>query len=135
MQAKEMSKMIDRKFLMAVSLTMLIGGSGLYASAATIADVTGNWQVQLEIHANGMAMAARPLCAFQQKGEDLSGTCKGPSSEGPITGTVKGQQVSFTWKTARGEWTFNGNLDGIVITGSGTGPGSDVKGPFTAKKQ
>lgn len=105
-------------------------------SAAMAADITGNWQVQFEVNSGGMYARAVPLCALQQKDDALTGTCKGPHSQGAASGTVKADKVDFTWTTDNGAYTFSGTLsaDGSTISGTGTSP-QGAQGDFTAKKQ
>lgn len=117
------------------------------AAGASAADFAGKWQVEFRTSSQ---TSARPLCTFEQKDNRISGTCKGPHSEGPASGTVKGSKIEFTWKTGGaasrqenngqmqsggGAWTFTGTLsDDHQITGDGTAPTGET-GRFTAKRQ
>jgi hypothetical protein len=119
----------------------------LLAGAALAEDFSGKWQVEFRTSSN---TSARPLCTLEQKENRLSGACKGPHSEGPVSGTVNGRAIEFTWRTGHaaakdsgdgqmhsggGDWTFTGTLgDANSISGSGIAP-SGEKGEFTAKRQ
>ena len=117
------------------------------AAYSVAADLSGRWQI--DFHADSHT-SARPLCTFKQSENRISGDCKGPHSEGPVSGIVNGQTVELTWRTGNaanrtpgdgqmqsggGVWTFRGTLgeDG-AITGTGTAPTGE-KGPFSAKRQ
>lgn len=120
--------------------------AGLAAQGARAADanVTGAWSISGRIEADGALAVARPDCAFQQTGAELTGTCKGPNAHGPIKGQVAGQKISFRWETTSdtdvgmsGVATFDGVLgaDG-VIRGAWTAkqlPGAS--GEFTAQRK
>lgn len=107
------------------------------ASLASAADLTGKWQVDLHAESSaGQTFRASPLCTFTQSGSTLSGTCKGPRSEGQASGSVNGAQVEFTWKTGGGEWSFKGKLDDDnTITGTGAAPQGAASGNFRAVRQ
>ena len=118
-----------------------------FSTALPAADLSGKWQVEFRTDSN---TSARPLCTLRQSGNQISGACKGPHSEGPMSGSVNGQSVELTWKTGNastrnsgdgqmqsggGVWMFSGTLgDDGVIAGTGTAPTGE-KGPFTAKRQ
>jgi hypothetical protein len=113
-------------------------GSSAVAAAAppkstgTI-DITGAWVFQVETQAG----SGSPTFTFKQEGEKLTGKYKGMLGESDLTGTVKGDQVEFSFKVS-------GQVDGTV-TYTGTTDGKEMKGKakfaelgegtFTAKKQ
>lgn len=66
------------------------------AHSAQDFNVTGEWQFQVET-ANG---SGTPTFTFKQEGEKLTGTYKGQFGEAPLTGTVKGNAISFSFKVA-----------------------------------
>jgi hypothetical protein len=125
---------------------LLFGCLVSIAPSVLAADFSGKWQ--MEFHTNS-STAARPLCTFEQKENHISGVCKGPHSEGPVSGAVNGSAIEFTWKTGQGGggnsgdgqmhagggvWTFRGTLaEDNTISGSGTAPTGE-KGQFTAKR-
>jgi hypothetical protein len=96
-------------------------------------DITGAWILQVETQMG----SGSPSFTFKQEGEKLTGTYKGLFGELDLTGTVKGDQVEFSFKVS-------GQLDGTV-TYTGTTDGKEMKGKtkfaelgegtFTGKKQ
>jgi len=114
------------------------------AAQAASPDVSGVWRVRAHAEVDGQTVAeARPDCVFHQEGSRLTGACKGPKSEGPITGTVDGAHVAWDWQAkafaeggATGLVSFKGDIgaDG-VMRGSWTGsvlPG--LVGAFTGER-
>src|SRR5450755_930166 len=61
---------------------------------AAAADLASAWQIRATFRDGARAV---PLCIFQQVGDVLSGSCKGPNSFGTATGSVRGVHVKFTW--------------------------------------
>jgi hypothetical protein len=96
-------------------------------------DITGAWVFQVETQAG----SGSPNITFKQEGEKLTGKYKGMLGESDLTGTVKGDQVEFSFKVS-------GQVDGTV-TYTGTTDGKEMKGKakfaelgegtFTGKKQ
>ncbi len=114
------------------------------ASSATVAvtdkpksgekiDITGSWVLQVETQMG----SGSPSLTFKQEGEKLTGKYKGMLGEADLTGTVKGDQVEFSFK-------ISGQIEGTV-TYTGTTDGKEMKGKakfaelgegtFTGKKQ
>jgi len=58
------------------------------------ANITGEWSVAVETSAG----SGNPSFTFKQEGEKLTGTYKGQFGESPLTGTVKGSDITFTIK-------------------------------------
>ena len=56
-------------------------------------DLTGKWAFNVETSAG----AGMPTITFKQEGEKLSGHYSGQLGESDLTGTVKGQNVTFTF--------------------------------------
>jgi hypothetical protein len=96
-------------------------------------DVTGTWNFQVETQAG----SGSPTFTFKQEGEKLTGKYKGMLGEADLSGTVKGDQVEFSFK-------ISGQIEGTV-TYTGTTNGKEIKGKakfaelgegtFTGKKQ
>jgi len=96
-------------------------------------DVTGTWDFQVE---TGQG-SGTPVFTFKQEGEKLSGSYKGTFGEAPVTGTVKGNKIDFSFKVSgdiAGTITYAGTIEGDTMKGS-------VKivdlgeGTFTGKKR
>lgn len=79
-------------------------------------DVTGEWEFQVET-AQG---SGSPTFTFKQEGEKLTGHYKGLFGESPLTGTVKGNQIEFSFKVSgqlEGTVTYTGTIDGATMKG------------------
>ena len=82
------------------------------------ADVSGTWNVEVVTdQGNGT-----PVFTFEQKGEDLTGHYKGLFGEAPVTGTIKGNAITFSIKVdVQGQnmtITYSGTVDGDSMKGS-----------------
>jgi hypothetical protein len=116
--------------------------AAVFAMAATLAqagqakvDVSGTWMFDVQTDAG----AGSPTMTFKQDGEKLTGHYTGTFGEADLTGTVKGNDITFsftadfqgtaissTYKvTIENGTSMKGTLD---ITGVGSGT-------FTAKKK
>lgn len=63
-------------------------------------NISGDWSVSVETSGG----SGNPSFTFKQDGETLTGTYKGQFGEGPVTGTVKGNDIKFTVKiSAQGQ--------------------------------
>ncbi len=103
-------------------------------AAAKITDVTGTWELNVESPMGSRASDA----VFTQSGETLGGKMVSPRGETPLTGTIKGEAVTFG---------INVNVQGqnlqIDYTGTVTGDtmsgtvvfGSFGDGKWTGKKK
>jgi hypothetical protein len=112
---------------------------GIAARPAAAEDGATTWQIRATFSDGGGAV---PLCIFQQVGDLLSGTCKGPNSFGTATGSVRGVHVKFTWHAkaytaigVSGDIRFSGiqNPPGIV-RGTAINP-QGASGEFVATRQ
>jgi hypothetical protein len=63
----------------------------------------------------------RPVCLLRQDGNAISGSCKGPTNEGSVTGTIEGKRVDIGWHIVaaqvppvrfRGVLERDGSIDG-----------------------
>jgi hypothetical protein len=114
------------------------------ASSATVAvtnqpksgekvDITGSWVLQVETQMG----SGSPSFTFKQEGEKLTGKYKGALGEADLTGTVKGDQVEFSFKISgqiEGTVTYTGTTDGKEMKGK-TKFAELGEGTFTGKKQ
>jgi hypothetical protein len=71
--------------------------------AAETYDLTGEWAFQVTTDQG----SGTPAFTFKQEGETLTGTYKGLLGEAPVTGTVSGRTVRFS---------FTGRLQGTELT-------------------
>jgi len=105
------------------------------AGQAAKMDVTGKWLFVVETSAG----SGTPTMTFKQEGEKLTGHYTGQLGEADLTGTVKGQDVSFKFTVdAQGtmlDFVYTGTVESkdamkgkVSIVGLGDGT-------FTAKRQ
>ena len=79
------------RFLLIV--TILAAWPTTFAGAQTRTDVTGRWLFTVETSAGG----GTPTITLKQDGDKLTGHYTGQLGESDLTGTVKGQEVTFTF--------------------------------------
>jgi hypothetical protein len=101
--------------------------------AALAADISGSWEFTVET-AQG---SGTPSFEFKQQGETLSGTYSGQFGTAKLSGTVKGDQVDFTFEIPNmdGKAHYKGTLDGLTRMKGDVEYGDVAKGTFTAKKK
>ncbi|HWC76548.1 MAG TPA: hypothetical protein VG778_03760, partial [Blastocatellia bacterium] len=82
--------------------------------------------------------SGNPVFTFKQDGEKLTGNYKGTFGEAPLTGTVKGSDISFSFKVdVQGqafEVTYTGKIDGANMKGTAK-LGELGDATWSAKKQ
>ena len=113
-------------------------GAAPTGAAPAGAGITGVWEFAVELASGG---TGAPVFTLKQEGEKVTGTYKGQLGEAPVTGTVKGNDVTLSYKinaqgrdlegTYAGKLTGNDTMSGTVtfsITELGTGK-------WTAKKK
>jgi hypothetical protein len=102
------------------------------ACAALAADISGTWEFTVETaQGNGS-----PSFEFKQEGERLSGTYSGMFGKAPISGTVKGDKVDFTFEAGNaGKAHYTGTLESATSMKGEAEYGEVGKGTFTAKKK
>ncbi|HSF23279.1 MAG TPA: hypothetical protein VLE20_03555 [Blastocatellia bacterium] len=91
------------------------------ASGSGANNISGAWDVTVETAAG----SGSPSFTFKQEGENLTGTYKGQFGEGPLTGSVKGEDVKFAVNISA-----QGQSLAVVYTGKITGKDS-MKGTVT----
>ena len=105
----------------------------LMSFSALAADVTGNWNLTVETQRG----TQNPTMSLTQKGEEVTGTYKGARGEMPVKGTCKGNdlKLSYTISMQGNEMTIN--YEGVVAGDTITGKvvmGQMGEGKFSAKK-
>jgi hypothetical protein len=95
-----------------ILLAPLLAVFGVLVSTAAFADVSGTWLMSVETQAG----SGSPTFTLTQKGDQVTGTYKGQLGEAPVTGSVKGNVITLTYKiNAQGqdlEVVYTGTLDG-----------------------
>jgi hypothetical protein len=96
------------------------------------ADLTGTWSANVVLDAgNGTA-----TFAFTQAGDALSGTYSGVLGEAKVTGTIKGDQVEWSFQSDQaGKIVYQGTLEGTSKIKGTCQYGALGKGTFTAEKK
>lgn len=103
------------------------------ASATLAADISGSW----EFTVNTSQGSGSPSFEFKQEGEKLTGTYSGLFGKAPISGSVKGDEVEFTFEVPNvdGKVRYKGTLEGSTSMKGEVDYGDVGKGTFTAKKK
>jgi len=114
-------------------LVLALAFSSTGFCSALAADISGTWTI---------AGPITPSCTFTQTGNSLSGACRGPGAEGPLSGSIDGQTVKWVFtrtNMATGRAIdpveFSGTLNGQSLSGTMTRDGGGNPMPFTAQFQ
>jgi hypothetical protein len=120
---------LRRMFVAMLAATALLSAAAFAADA----NIAGEWDMAVETQAG----TGTPHFSFRQDGSTLSGTYKGQLGEAPITGTIKGNEATWSFKvSAQGmdlTITYSGTVDGNTIKGK-MQLGDMAEGTFTGKK-
>lgn len=126
--------MLSMKPVLAALFVVVLSFSGFAQTAAKI-DVTGKWAFQVDTDQG----SGTPTIEFKQEGEKLTGRYIGQFGQADLSGTVKGQNIDFS---------FTVDIQGNAIQEhyAGTVESKDsmkgkvelvgvAQGTFTAKRQ
>jgi hypothetical protein len=95
------------------------------------ADLSGTWSVAVVLDAGSSAATF----TFKQTGEALSGTYTGTFGQAQVTGTVKGDQVEWSFNNDQvGRVTYQGMLDGVDKMKGAVTYGQLGKGTFAGER-
>ena len=121
------------RMIFAAGVVSMLSSVGI--AQTTKVDVTGKWTFTVDTGAG----SGTPTITLKQDGERLSGHYSGQLGEADLTGSVKGQQIAFT---------FTVEVQGTKLTCTYTGgiePNDSLKGTvdiaglaggtFTARRQ
>ena len=121
------------KILRRLFITMLASTAFAAAAIAADANVAGEWDFTVETQAG----TGSPHFSLKQDGTAVTGTYKGQLGEAPVTGTVKGNELTLSFKVnAQGAdlaITYSGTVEGDTIKGK-VSLGEMGEGTFTGKK-
>ena len=114
----------------------LLGAGQTYAQTDSVA---GEWDAAMS-HPGGVSNFK---IVFKVDGEKLTGTVKRSSGDSELTGTVKGNDISFSYSIAYGgnslTMSMTGKVDGDTIAGvvyfGESGQSSDWSAKRIAKKE
>ena len=114
--------------------SLIAGVTGLVISlAAMAADVSGNWNLSVETQRG----TNTPTMTLTQKGKELTGTYHSQRGDQPLTGTIEGNDVKFSYAIGGGDRSRTINYEGKVEGDSMSGKvvmGQMGEGKFTATK-
>lgn len=114
-------------------ITMLAFAAVAGAALAADANVAGEWDFTVETPAG----TGTPHFSLKQDGSTVTGSYKGQLGEAPVTGTVKGNELTISFKVhAQGAdlaITYTGAVEGDTIKGK-VALGELGEGTFTGKK-
>jgi hypothetical protein len=113
--------------------TLLVGAAGAQTSKV---DVTGKWTFAVQTDAGG----GTPTVTLKQDGEKLTGHYSSQNlGEADLTGTVKGQDIKFSFSAdAQGTTftvTYTGTIENKDSMKGTVDIGGVAQGTFTAKRQ
>ncbi len=104
------------------------------ADSQSPANVAGAWTIDLTF----LEGESTHTAVIEQDGEDLSGTYKGQYLEGPLRGTVSGNEVRFSGRIRHEStgvsFNYTGTVDGNTMSGT-VSMGEYWTADFTAKKK
>jgi hypothetical protein len=102
------------------------------ACVALAADISGTWEFTVETSQG----SGSPSFTFKQDGQKLTGTYAGLFGKAELSGTVKGDQVEFSFEAPNaGKVTYKGTLEGGNRMKGDCEYGDLGKGTFTATKK
>ncbi len=93
-------------------------------------NVTGTWVFQVETSAG----AGSPTMTFKQEGEALTGKYSGQLGEADLKGTVKGNQIQFSFDPGVGVVSYTGTIENGTMKGK-VELGDQATGTWTAKRK
>lgn len=119
----------------AVRARLFVGACAMaVAMFAYAGDVTGTWTLSVESPRG----TRESTLVLSQKGEELSGTLKSQRGDMPVTGTLKGNALALSYKMSMQgnemEIKYNGTVEGDSMSGT-VDYGGMGEGKFTGKKQ
>ena len=98
----------------------------------TGADIAGTWTAAVTLDAG----SGTATFNFQQKGDVLSGTYEGVLGQAKVSGTVKGDQVEWSFSNDQaGQVVYKGTLDGATKIKGTVVYGQLGSGTFIAEKK
>ncbi len=122
--------MSKTKSIFALSLLFFL----VLSLSALYADITGDWEMTMQTRRGERKRDIH----FEQEGEKLTVTWTGRMGEIKAEGTIKGNEIewSFTRETQRGDFTmtYKGKVKGNTMTGT-MQMGERGSAEWTAKKK
>jgi hypothetical protein len=100
--------------LVAVALSVAACGDDIEVAAGS--GVTGTWH--MEVEATSPSGPGRPIFGLIQNGEEITGNYKGAYGKAPVTGTIKGNIISFSFTAADVDTKYSGTVTGDSMSGN-----------------
>ena len=117
-----------------VAVAVMLSAPHTNAQAAKV-NVTGKWLFSVETGAG----SGTPTMTFTQDGEKLTGKYQGQFGEADLTGTVKGQDIVFSFNVDAQGTMVNFKYTGTIENKDALKGKVDIvglgEGTFTAKRQ
>ncbi|MEX2113804.1 MAG: hypothetical protein WD845_11500 [Pirellulales bacterium] len=116
-------------------VAVVLACSGFLFAASALAadpvDVSGEWAAMVDIAGN----AGMPTFTLKQDGDKLTGKYKGQFGEADLKGTVKGDEIEFSFEIQAGaEAVYKGKLADGKLKGTCDYAGQ-ADGTWTAEKK
>jgi hypothetical protein len=89
-----------------LSILVLLAALTVVAADKTL---VGSWKITINVAGESHEVS----CTFQQDAEKLTGTCKGESGDGPLTGTIQGEKITWAHQVP-----YNGDTLTLTYTGA-----------------
>lgn len=128
---------MTKRMRAAAAAVFVVAFASVYVAAqAAKVDVTGKWAFTVQTEAG----TGEPTVTLKQEGEKLTGHYSSPTlGEADLTGTVKGQQIQFSF-TANAQGTslevkYSGTVESKDALKGTVDLGGLGSGTFTAKRQ
>ncbi|HEX4949449.1 MAG TPA: hypothetical protein VFZ34_22430 [Blastocatellia bacterium] len=123
-----MTKLLLPTFCVALLFIAIISSASTPAQDKI--DLTGTWVFQVETSAG----SGTPTMVFKQEGEKLTGKYSGQLGEAELKGTVKGNQIQFSFDPGVGVVTYTGTIENGTMKGK-VQLGDQASGTWTAKRK
>lgn len=107
----------------------------LISAPAMAADISGKWIFQVDTDAG----SGSPTFVFKQAGEKISGTYSGLFGTAELAGTVKGEDIEFSFEAGtadqKAKITYKGKIDSAAKMHGTADLGSVGSGTWVGTKQ
>jgi hypothetical protein len=111
---------------------IVLAAVALLAATVFAADLSGTWNATVTLDAG----SGTPTLELKQDGDKLTGTYSGQLGTASLTGTVKGDQVTFSFAVQGASVTYKGKVDSTGKKIEGTCDyGGQASGTWVATKK
>ncbi len=113
-----------------LSTALVVVALLLLCLPAEAADVTGKWTFEVQLDMG----SGSPTFDFKQDGENLTGTYSGQAGKAKLKGTVKGDQIQFSFDSEFGTIKYEGTIENANSMKGKSDYGGQTSGTWTAKR-